>query len=214
MSSLKSLPKEVLEEIYLSIPKSMHRSEIVEALLVDEKKRLILDGVTGVELKSRLVEYKANLAQLGPISLAEMAYETCVGNNTFDAELNVAWVDREGQFRINPSDLYRHHFVESMFIAAEKVQGFGVSVAEGKKLKTQIDAVCEQGEGHVTLAYGDITLSFNAEKRQMKHSLTPAQQNQVDTAALERISTSFSQFVDRCMPGMTRDHDANNLMRM
>lgn len=214
MSSLRPLPKEVLEEIYLSIPKSMHHSEMVEALLVDEKKRLMLDGVTGVELKARLVDYKANLAQLGPISLAEMAYETCVGNNTFDADLNVAWVDREGQFRINPSDLYRHHFVDSMFSAAELVQGFGVSIAEGKKLKNQIDAVCEQGDGHVTLAYGDITLSFNAEKRQMKHSLTPAQQSQVETAALDRISTSFSLFIDRCKPGMARDHGANSSMRM
>jgi hypothetical protein len=214
MSSLRSLPKEVLEEIYLSIPKSMLHSEMAEALLVDEKKRLMLDGVTGVELKARLVDYKNRLGQLGPISLAEMAYETCVGNNTFDPELNQAWVDRDGQFRINPSDLYRHHFVESMFSAAEKVQGFGVTTAESKKLKSQIDAICEQGDGHVTLGYGDVTLSFSAEKRQVKHSVSVSHQSQVDAAALDRISSSFSLFIDRCKPEMARDHDANSSLRM
>jgi hypothetical protein len=208
------LPKEVLEEIYLSIPKSMHQSQMIEALLVDEKKRLVLDGHSGSELKACLSEYKARLGALGPISVAEMAYEACVGNNTYDAELNVAWVDRDGLFRINPSDVYRHHFIDSLFSAAERVQGYAVTASEGKKLQGQIDALCEHGDGHITLGQGDFTFAFNAQKRQVKLAAGRMQDLQVDKAMLDRVSSSFSQFIDRCKPELSHDHVANNSMRM
>jgi hypothetical protein len=208
------LPKEVLEEIYLSIPKSMHQSQMIEALLGDEKKRLTLDGYTAAEIKSHLIEYEARLGALGPISVAELAYEACVGNNTFDAELNVAWVDRDGLFRINPSDVYRHHFIDSVLSAAEKFQGYEVTPSEGKRLQSQIDVLCEQGDGHITLGHGDFTFAFSAQKRQVKLAAGRLQDSQVDKAVLDRLSSSFSQFIDRCKPELSRDHAANNSMRM
>lgn len=200
MTSLRSLPTEVLEEIYLSIPKSMMHSEMLEALIADEKKRLTLDGFSGEILSYSLSEYKRKLSAMGPISVAEMAYEACVQNDTFDHDSNLAWVDREGRYRINPNDLYKHKFVDSMLSIAEKAQGYNVTMSDRKNILSQIESVCADGSGSVSLGYGDVNLTFNAEKRQIRYALGASEDLSVAQSDFDRLNSSFNQFIDRCKP--------------
>lgn len=200
MTSLSSLPIGVLEEIYLSLPKSLLNFELQEALVADETNRLKQDGFSGIILDEILSDFKRRLSRLGPISVAELAYEACVLNDTFDTELNQAWVDREGKFRLNPNDLYKHNFVDSMFSLAEKAQGANVTQSDRKNLLSQLESVCSAGVGSVSLGYAQMSISFNADKRQVKYTLGQSEDISVAQSDYDRLSNSFGQFVDRCKP--------------
>jgi len=200
MTSLSSLPAGVLEEIYLSLPKSLLLFELQEALVADEKNRLEQEGFSGIILKDILADFKTRLSKLGPISVAELAYEACVSNNTFDTELNQVWVDRQGKFKLNPNDLYKHNFVDSMFSLAEKAQGENVTQSDRRNLLSQIDTVCSAGAGSVSLGYAQMSISFNADKRQVKYTLGESEGISVSQSDYDRLSSSFSKFVDRCRP--------------
>lgn len=207
MTSIKSLPPEVLEEIYLSIPRSLLHSEIIEALAIDEAKRLQLEGHSVQQLKEMSNSYRSRLQSMGPISLAELAYETCVLNNTFDRESNLAWLDREGKFKINPNDLYRHHFVDSVFAMAEKSQGFEITLHERKRILSQLEGVCKDGSGSVSISYGDVVVSFSSDRKSVKINQSNATP-EVDTSVMERVKASFNQFIEKCKPGLSMGHGA------
>lgn len=200
MTSLRSLPARVREEIYLSLPKSLLHFELQEALVADERKRLAQDGFSGIILDDIMSDFKTRLSKLGPISVVELAYETCVQNDTFDVELNQAWVDREGRFRLNPNDLYKHNFVDSMLSLAAKAQGENVTQSERKSLMSQIESVCSVGSGAVSLGYAEVIINFSAEKRQVRYNIGNPDKLCVAQSDIDRLSTSFKQYVDRCRP--------------
>jgi hypothetical protein len=214
MTSLISLPARVLEEIYLSLPKSFLQLEMLEALVADEKMRLMQDGSNGKKLDLAIQEYKSRLEKLGPISLAEMAYEACVYTDRFDTETNQAWIDRDGHYRINPNDLYKHHFIDSMFSLAEKAQGETVTRSDRKNLKDQLESICASGTGSLCLGYGDMSLSFSGEKRLVKFNIGASEQTGVTEADVDRLTTSFSKFIDRCKPGMGQTATNSSSMGM
>jgi len=209
MSSLTALPQEILEEIYLTLPKSMPRDDIINALVADERSRLEMEGIGGRE--SYLAEYKKRLQELGPLSLADMAYETCVGNNRFDPGANHAWLDRAGTYRVNPNDIYRHTFVEGLYGLHEKLLGFAGTATERRELRRQIDQVCQDGRGVVSLADGTVSISFNADKKVAK---VTKQSIEIDgnDHHLGHVKSTFGLFVDRCLPKSRRDLDHSTTM--
>lgn len=200
MASLSSLPTGVLEEIYLSLPKSFIHFELQEALVADEKARLEQDGFSDIVLDEVLADFKQRLSKLGPISVAELAYEACVANNTFDTDLNQVWIDRSGRFRLSPTEIYKHNFVDSMFSLAEKAQGAITTQSDRKSLLNQIESVCEAGVGSVSLGYAKVSVSFNAEKKQVKYSMGDSEGLSVAQSDCDRLNHSFSKFIDRCKP--------------
>lgn len=211
MSALTALPQEIFEELYLTIPKSMHREDIINALVADERKRLELDGIGGQE--SYLADYRVRLEDLGPLSLADMAYETCVSNNIFDPAQQHAWLDRAGTYQVNPNDIYRHTFSDGLFDLQDKLKGFAGSPAERRDLRRQIDQVCQEGRGVVMLAKGAMSISFNAEKRVAK---VTKQSTEIDSDDhyLGHIKSTFGLFVDRCLPKTRRDLDHTSAMEI
>lgn len=214
MTSLSSLPTGVLEEIYLSLPKSLLHFELQEALVTDEKNRLEREGFGGSILVELIADFKTRLSKLGPISVVELAYEACVSNDTFDSELNQVWVDREGKFRLNPNDLYRHNFVDSMFSLAEKAQGEIVTQSDRRNLLSQLESVCTAGAGSVSLGYAQMSITFNAEKRQVKYTLGESEGISVAQSDYDRLSSSFSKFVDRCRPQAGKNLSNSSSMGM
>lgn len=206
MTSLSSLPSGVLQEIYLSLPKSLLNFELQQALIEDEKTRLGQEGFSGVVLDGIIADFKVRLSKIGPISIVEMAYEACVSNNTFDLEKNQAFVDREGRYRLNPNDLYKHNFVDSMFSLAEKAQGETTTQSDRRNLLDQLNSVCAAGTGSVSLGYAQMSVSFNAEKRQVKYLFGESEGMSVTQSDYDRLTSSFGTFVDRCKP-----HDKINL---
>lgn len=209
MTSLKALPQEVLEELYLTIPKSVPRDDIVNALVEDEGRRLELERVDGPTIRSHLQEYKQRLLGFGSISLAEMAYETCVRNDTFDPSTNQVWLDRAGKYRVNPNDIYRHLFADGVYALNEKIRGFEGTAAERRDIRRQIDQVCESGRGTVRL--GEVAITFSADKRAAKVS---QQDQDIDHASghVDRVKGAFSQFVEHCLPKSRREHDLSPTM--
>lgn len=200
MTSLSSLPKGVLEEIYLSIPKTLMHFELQEALVADERARLAQDGFSGAFLDEIISDFKQRLSKLGPISVAELAYEACVVNDTFDRDLNQVWIDRSGKFRINPNEIYKHNFLDSMISMADKAQGSTVTASERKSLMTQLESVCASGTGSVTLGYAQMSISFNSDKKQVKYNMGESEGLSIAQSDCERLSNSFSKFIDRCRP--------------
>ncbi|WP_338924092.1 hypothetical protein V0M98_38405 (plasmid) [Pseudomonas silesiensis] len=209
MSALTALPQEIFEELYLTIPKSMHRDDIINALVADERSRLEQDGIGGQE--TYLSDYRHRLDELGPLSLADMAYETCLGNNTFDAKGQHVWLDRAGTYQVNPNDIYRHTFAEGLYELHDKLKGFPGTAVERRDLRRQIDQVCQEGRGVVTLAQGALSISFNAEKRVAKIT---KQSTEIDSDDhhLGHVRSTFGLFVDRCLPKSRRTLDHTSAM--
>lgn len=199
MSTLGSIPPEVFNEIYLTLPRSLMHSEMHEALLEDERKRLIAEGFTGDILSYSIDEYKKKLSGLGPISVAEMAYETCIQSDRFDQESNQVWIDRSGKFKVNPSDIYRHNLIDSLLAIAEKVQGASATAREKNLLIGQVDMICVTGKGQVSLGYGELTFSFDAENRQVKHAAGKSEVLSFTQSDVDRVSKSYKQYVDKCI---------------
>lgn len=206
MTSLRALPQEVLEELYLTIPKSIPRDDIVNALVDDEGKRLELEKVDIHQILAHLNEYKQRLLEFSTISLAEIAYETCITNDTFDPVTNQVWLDRAGKYRVNPNDIYRHMFADGVYALNEKIRGFEGTAAERRDIRRQIEHICEEGRGTVSLGLGEIAISFSADMRVAKISKHSSNIEHV-SGHVDRVRGAFSQFVEHCLPKTCRERD-------
>lgn len=206
MTSLRALPQEVLEELYLTLPKSIPRDDIVNALVEDEGKRLELEKVDGHTIRAHLDEYKQRLLGFSTISLAEIAYETCVINDTFDPATNQVWLDRAGKYKVNPNDIYRHLFADGVYALHEKIRGFAGTAAERRDIRRQIEHICSEGRGTVNLGMGEVAITFSADKRMAKVS---KQSKDIDDVIghVDRVKGAFSQFVEHCLPNTRRERD-------
>lgn len=192
MSSLMNAPEEFLEELYLSIPVALKEVNIIDALLHDEMARLALDGHKPAEIKSRLADYRALLNAMGPISRAEMAYEACVSNNSYDKDKKEYSIDRNGKYKVNPNDLYKQSLLNSVSSLVTEILGFEPNWQE---IKRQMDPVLQKGFGTARFDNNEISLRFSEQSRSVELICEP----ELKSSRFARTDGAYKQFLDKCL---------------
>ena len=201
MSTINKIPTNLFEDLYLAIPNSLNPSEMINALAADEKARLFQDGIKGTKLRNRIDEFKEQLFHINPVCLAELIYETCITNDTFDVNNNRIWVDRTGSFSVNPNEIHKHFFCSAIHSLNAKILGFDESRLDKEDIQRQIDKICQDGKGMVTLGNNQATIAFSAERQAAKVTAITAC---VSPGDAKRIDIAFNRFLEKCfIPGLS-----------
>jgi hypothetical protein len=102
MTSPANIPRHLQSGIYNAIPKYLSSTTMIDALMIDEQSRLRLDGHCPSSISTQLKAFKSVLHSTSNAGLVDLAYETCIQNDRYDATALQAWIDRDGNFKITP----------------------------------------------------------------------------------------------------------------
>ncbi len=189
MIPLKTASAEFLEELYLTIPKSLAKDEVVEALVLDQKEAAAQYDFSKEDMKEHLDNYRSLLKNLGLLILYDMAYETCVSTNRLDPNSNSVWVDRKGKYQVNPDELYKQSFIESVF--SVKSMHSKLNRNEREKVAEDIKSLLKKGSGEINLP-GNFALSiFNKNANITGIDLNGSE------PSVKRVAAAYKQYIGR-----------------